>query len=138
MSECLNYAALTSLMLAVISFFQANPWQVTWMQAGRVFWIAGILLASLWLNRRQLLFIALQIALTAGIILSVKATLQGYEWYTYLPHAFLHPAALQIQGTMLALLCLVFIAVRFVLRKVVAKNRTRSWEFGSCSIQSSQ
>jgi hypothetical protein len=122
MSGCLNYAALTSLMLAVISFFQANPWQVTWMQAGRVFWIAGILLASLWLNRRQLLFIALQIALTAGIILSVKATLQEYEWYTYLPHAFLHPAALLIQGTMLALLSLVFIAARVILKKVAADD----------------
>jgi hypothetical protein len=121
-SRVLNHAAQTSLVLAVISFFQANPWQVTWMQTERIFWIAGILLLSLWLNRRQLLFIALQISLTAGVILSVKATLQEYEWYTYTPHAFLHPAALQIQGTMLALLCLVFIAARFLLKKVVSND----------------
>src|SRR6185503_7290526 len=51
----LNHAALILLGCGVVSFFQANPWQVTWMQTERLFWISGILLLSLWLNRRQAL-----------------------------------------------------------------------------------
>jgi len=118
-SRVLNLASLITLGLGVLSFFQTNPWQVTWMQAERVFWIAGILLLSLWLNRRQLIFIALQVSLTAAAILTVKATLQEYDWYTYLPHAFLHPSALQIQGIVLALLSLTWIAARFGMKKVI-------------------
>ena len=121
-SRVLNLASLITLGLGVLSFFQTNPWQVTWMQAERVFWIAGILLLSLWLNRRQLIFIALQVSLTAAAILTVKATLQEYDWYTYLPHAFLHPSALQIQGIVLALLSLAWIAARFGMKKVVGEE----------------
>jgi hypothetical protein len=116
-SQPLNYASLICLILAVLSLFQTNPWQVTSMQAERVFWMAAICLVALWLNRRQLLFTAFQIALTAGAILSVKATLQQYEWYTYLPHAFMHPSALQIQGTILALLSLLWIGARVIVKK---------------------
>src|SRR6185369_5748258 len=97
--------------------FQTNPWQVTSMQAERVFWMAAICLVALWLNRRQLLFTAFQIALTAGAILTVKAALQQFEWYTYLPHAFMHPSALQIQGTVLALLSLLWIGARVIVKK---------------------
>src|SRR5919109_1468897 len=50
LSEPLNYSALISVVLSVISLFQANQWEQTAMQAQRVFWIAGILLVSLWLN----------------------------------------------------------------------------------------
>ena len=86
-------------MLGVVSLFQANQWEQTWMQAQRVFWISGTLLLLLWLNRRRLLVNVFQIALTCALVLTVKAALQQYEWYSYLPHAFLHPTALQIQGT---------------------------------------
>ena len=122
-----NYSALISIVLGVISLFQANTWEVTWMQAQRVFWIAGILLLLLWLNRLRLIFNTFQIALIGALVLTVKAALQGYDWYQYLPHAFLHPAALQIQGTVLALLCLAFLAARFVVRRVVhdQNNPTR-------------
>lgn len=125
----LNYSALISLVLGVVSLFQANTWEVTWMQSQRVFWIAGILLLLLWLNRRRLIFNAFQIALICALVLTVKATLQGFEWYSYLPHAFLRPAALQIQGTVLALLCLAFLALRFLVRRAVPKhdNGPESW-----------
>jgi len=99
LSKALNYAALISIVLGVVCLFQANTWEVTWMQAQRVFWIAGILLLLQWLNRRLIILNAFQIALVCALVLTVKAALQGYEWYSYLPHAFLHPAALQIQGT---------------------------------------
>jgi hypothetical protein len=112
LSKALNYAALISIVLGVVSLFQANTWEVTWMQAQRVFWIAGILLLLHWLNRRLIVHNAFQIALLCALVLTVKAALQGFEWYSYLPHAFLHPAALQIQGTVLTLFCLTWILLR--------------------------
>jgi hypothetical protein len=116
LSAPLNNSALISIVLGVVCLFQANTWEVTWMQAQRVFWIAGILLVLLWLNRRKVLLNAFQIALLCALVLTVKASLQEFEWYSYLPHAFLHPAALQIQGTVLALFCLAWIALRFVVK----------------------
>jgi hypothetical protein len=116
LSAPFNNSALISIVLGVVCLFQANTWTVTWMQAQRVFWIAGILLTLLWLNRRRLLLNAFQISLLCALALTVKAFLQGFEWYSYLPHAFLHPAALQIQGTVLALFCLAWLALRFVVK----------------------
>src|SRR5678815_1004756 len=108
----LNYSALISIVLGVVCLFQANTWTITWMQAQRVFWIAGILLLLLWLNRRRLIFNLFQVALICALVLTVKAVLQGFDWYSYVPHAFLRPAALQIQGTVLTLFCLTWIALR--------------------------
>jgi len=128
-SKALNYSALISIVLGVVSLFQANTWEVTWMQAQRVFWIAGILLILLWLNRRRIIFNAFQIALICALVLTVKAALQQYDWYSYLPHAFLHPAALQIQGTVLALLCLAWLALRFLVKRALPKQNAapESW-----------
>ncbi|HSE16478.1 MAG TPA: hypothetical protein VLB46_05470 [Pyrinomonadaceae bacterium] len=117
LSAPLNYSALISIVLGVVCLFQANTWTITWMQAQRVFWIAGILLLLLWLNRRRLILNLFQVALISGLVLTVKAALQQYEWYSYLPHAFLHPAALQIQGTVLALFCLAWLALRLLVRR---------------------
>lgn len=127
LSAPLNNSALISIVFGVIALFQANTWEVTWLQAQRVFWIAGILLLLLWLNRRRVLLNAFQIALVCALALTVKASLQGFEWYSYLPHAFLHPAALQIQGTVIALFCLAWIAMRFVVKSALAKRPDESW-----------
>jgi hypothetical protein len=123
----LNYSALISIVLGVIALFQANTWEVTWMQAQRVFWISGILFLLLWLNRRRLLLNAFQIALVCALVLTVKAALQEYPWYSYLPHAFLHPAALQIQGTVLALFCLVWLALRLVVKRASESGQQKDW-----------
>ena len=120
LSEPLNHGAMIALVLGVISLFLVNPWQPTPMQAQRVFWIAGTLLVLLWLNRNRLFFNAFQIALTCAVVLTIKAALQEYVWYSYLPHAFLHPTALQIQGTVLTLLVLAWIAVRMIVRRRIA------------------
>ncbi len=69
-SKPLNDSALICLVLGVICLFQANTWEVTAMQGQRVFWIAGTLMLLLWLNRRQLLFSALQITLTCAVVLT--------------------------------------------------------------------
>lgn len=121
-AKTLNHSALISIVLGVVSLFQANTWEVTWMQAQRVFWIAAILLLLLWLNRRRLIFNAFQIALVCGLVLTVKAALQQFIWYSYLPHAFLHPTALQIQGTVLALFCLIWLALRFLVKRALPKQ----------------
>lgn len=121
-SKPLNHTALITLVLGVIALFQANTWQVTAMQAQRVFWIAGIMLLLLWLNRRRLLFNAFEIALLCAIVLTVKASLQEFAWYSYLPHAFLRPAALQIYGTVLTVFCLAWIGLRFVVKRGVPKT----------------
>ncbi|HEX2270514.1 MAG TPA: hypothetical protein VHH35_13300, partial [Pyrinomonadaceae bacterium] len=117
LSEPLNYSAMISLLFAVISLFEANEWARTAQQAQRVFWIAGTLLVLLWLNRKRFFFNAFQIALTCAVVLTVKAALQQFDWYSYLPHAFLHPTALQIQGTVLTLLVLGWIALRIAVRR---------------------
>src|ERR1051326_9028252 len=127
LSAALNNTALISIVLGVICLFQANTWEVTWLQAQRVFWIAGIVLLLLWLNRRRVLLNTFQIALLCALVLTVKASLQEFEWYSYLPHAFLHPAALQIQGTVLLLFCLGWIALRFVVKGALAKRPDESW-----------
>ena len=121
-SAALNYSALISVVLGVVSLFQANTWEITWMQAQRLYWIAGILLLLLWLNRRRIILNAFQIALISALVLTVKAALQQYDWYSYLPHAFLHPAALQIQGTVLVVFCLAWVALRLTVRRALRKS----------------
>jgi hypothetical protein len=127
LSTPLNNSALITLVLGVVALFQANTWEVTAMQAQSVFWIAGILLLLLWLNRRRIILNAFQIALICAVVLTVKASLQQFEWYSYLPHAFLHPAALQIYGTVLVLLCLAWLGLRFVVQRALPKHDESSW-----------
>ncbi len=127
LKEPLNRGAVISILAGVILLFEANQWAQTAMQAQRVFWIAGTLLVLLWLNRDRIFFNAFQIAVTCGVVLTIKATLQQYAWYSYLPHAFLHPWALQIQGTVLALLVLAWIAVRIVVRRRRGSTELGRW-----------
>ena len=118
----LYYSSLISLFVAVICLFQANPWQVTAMQAERVLWIAGTILLLLWINRRRLLFSSFQVAITVGSILTVKAALQACDWYAYLPHAFLHPTGLLIQGIVLLFVGLAWIALRVLCRSTAQRR----------------
>ncbi len=113
----LNQSALITSFFGVLLLLQAGYWETTALQSQRVLWLAAIWFVSLWLNRDRRLFTSFQIALTAGIVLAIKATLQQYDWYAYLPHAFLHPTALQIQGTALLLLSLAWVGVRFVIKR---------------------
>src|SRR5256885_12603293 len=91
------------------------------MQAQRVYWIAGILLLLLWLNRRRIILNAFQVSLICALVLTVKAALQQFDWYSYLPHAFLHPSALQIYGTVLVLFCLTWIVLRLLAGRALSK-----------------
>ncbi len=49
----LNYSALLSSFIAVIFLLEAHSWEVTSMQAERLFWIAGLWLVLLWLNKQR-------------------------------------------------------------------------------------
>jgi hypothetical protein len=123
----LNKSALITSFVTLLFLLQANTWETTSMQAERMFWLAGIWLVLLWLNRDWKLFTVFQIALAATLVLAIKATLQQYEWYAYLPHAFLHPVALQIQGTALVLLSLIWCSLRFgVAWRVASAESTAS------------
>lgn len=121
-SKPLNRSAYVTLFLGVLTLFQKSTLQVTALQAQSVFWIATILLLLLWLNRRRAVFNAFQIALTCAVVLTVKAALQQFGWYSYLPHAFWRPAALQIYGTVLTLLCLVWIGLRLLVKRALSKG----------------
>ena len=120
-------SSFVSAFAFVLCLFQANPWQVTSMQAERVLWLAAILLVLLWINRKQLLFVAFQIATTCGVILTVKAALQTSDWYAYLPHAFLHPTGLLIQATVLLFAGLVWIALRVGCREAAQRYGAEHW-----------
>jgi hypothetical protein len=127
-SKAFNYTALITVVFGVVALFQANTSEVTVMQAQRVFWIAVVLLLLLWLNRQRLLFNAFQVALLAAVVLVIKAGLQQFEWYAYVPLTFVHPVALQIYGTVLALFCLVWVGLRYLVRRSCCSPFTERYQ----------
>jgi hypothetical protein len=85
--------------------------------SSRMFLLAAIWLGLLVISRASIFFTALQMTLVLGVVLSVKSSLQRFEWYAYQSNAWLHPRALQIQGTVLAFMCLAWIAIRMFVRR---------------------
>ncbi len=84
--------------------------------ATRAFWLAAIWLGLLILGRATIFFTAFQLTVVFGALLSTKSFLQRFEWYAYQSNAWLHPWALQIQGSVLGLICLGWIAIRIIAR----------------------
>jgi hypothetical protein len=118
----LNLTALAGSVLFLLLLLPARRWEPTAMIAARLFWLSGVWLLLLWLNRTRLLFAAFQVALTTAVLLSVKLFLQGFAWYEYRPGAWLHPWSLQVQGSTLVLLSLGWIALRIVMRRYAASR----------------
>ena len=91
--------------------------------ATRTFFLAAIWFGLLTLSHASIFFTAFQMAFTLGAILSTKSFLQRFDWYSYRPNAWLHPWALQTQGTVLGLFCLTWVAIRMFARKQFARKQ---------------
>ena len=113
LSRPLNISALLTSVIAIPTLMVGALWEPTAMLAQDLFWLAGVWLVMLWLDRNRSLFMAFQIALTVALVVAAKASLQQYDWYTW--HGSLHPWSLQIQGIALLLLSLGWVALRFLL-----------------------
>ncbi|HEY0348183.1 MAG TPA: hypothetical protein VGC60_08505, partial [Pyrinomonadaceae bacterium] len=85
--------------------------------AAHAFILAAVLLGLLILDRSAIVFNSFQIGLALGAMLATKSYLQRFDWYGYKPAAWLHPWALQIQGIVLGLICLIWLAIRMLARK---------------------
>jgi len=90
----------------------------------RLFWLAAIWLSLLLLGRATIFFTAFQITLFLAAALFVKSSLQSFEWYAYQPNAWLHPWALQIQGSIAAFICLAWITIRLLVRSRIYEHAT--------------
>lgn len=115
-------AALCLLMEVILRGFEPAS-----VLAVRTFWLSAIWFGLLVLSNETILFSALQMTITLGAVLATKSFLQRFDWYAHQPNAWLHPWALQIQGSVLGLICLVWVAIRvFRFRKVAGTARTNT------------
>jgi hypothetical protein len=87
--------------------------------------LAGVMLGLLTSDPCLIFLCRFQVALALGAILFTKSFLQRFDWYAFRPDAWLHPWALEIQGIVLASVCLIWIGVR-----LIARNRFAPTEDG--------
>lgn len=123
-------AAAGSVLAAVFLLMEilAGGCEPASLLATRTFFLAAIWFGLLILSHASIFFTAFQMAFTLGAILSTKSFLQRFDWYAYQPSAWLHPWALQIQGTVLGLFCLTWIATRMLARKQFAQKQFAQFE----------
>ncbi|MBV9958952.1 MAG: hypothetical protein JO360_11055, partial [Acidobacteria bacterium] len=122
LAKPLNASALIVSCGVIFAMFESYRWEPTALYAQRMLWLAAVWLVLLWLNRLQLLFTAMQGALVLTVLLAVKLAMQNSEWYAYLPNAWLHPWSLQIQGSVLVIYGLAWIALRLFVRRAAAQK----------------
>jgi hypothetical protein len=106
------FAALWLIIQLIL--FDCEPASVF---ATRAFILAVVLLGLFWLDGSAIFFAGLQMALALAAVLLTKFILQRFDWYAFRPDAWADPRALQVQGIVLALMCLAWVGVRLVLRK---------------------
>lgn len=127
----LRKSAMVGSVAAALLFLGAIAWngcEPSTLFATQAFVLAGVMLGLLVLSHASYFFVAFQVALTLGAILFTKSFLQRFDWYAFRPDAWLHPWGLQIQGMVLALVCLGWIALRLIARKRFGRNKEeRSW-----------
>ncbi len=121
--------AAAALLLGAIVWHGFEP---ATLFATHAFVLAGVMLGLLVLTHTSYFFLAFQVASTLGAILFTKSLLQRFDWYAFRPDVWLHPWALEVQGIVLGLLCLVWIAFRMFARRrfgsVTGENqKERSW-----------
>ena len=108
------------LMIAQLIWFECEPASVF---ATRALLLAAVMLGLMWLAGAAVFFAGFQIALTVAAVLLTKSALQNFAWYGYQPNAWADPRALQVQGIVLGVICLVWVGLRIAFRKQAAQNR---------------
>jgi len=111
------FAAL--LLITELILLDCEPASVF---ATRAFILAVVLLGLFWLDASAIFFAGLQMALALAAVLLTKLILQRFDWYAFRPDAWGDPRALQVQGIVLALMCLAWVAIRLVLRKLFPES----------------
>src|SRR5207244_4283842 len=132
-------AIVASILAAFFLLFEiaSRGLEPASLLATRAFWLAAIWLGLLVLSRASVFFTAFQMTIVLGALLSTKSFLQRFEWYAYQSDAWLHPWALQIQGSVLGLICLGWMAIRIGARRTperasdadsnISKVKRSSW-----------
>jgi hypothetical protein len=111
------FAAL--LLIAQLIWFACEPASIF---ATRALVLAFVLTGLLWLEGSAIFFAGMQVALALAAVLLTKSLLQHFDWYGFRPHAWADPRALQVQGIVLALMCLTWVGLRLVWRKFFPTN----------------
>src|SRR6185436_13483010 len=107
--------AAALLLIAQLIWFGCEPASVFATRAGI---LSIVFLGLLSLGGSAFFFAGFQIALALAAVLLTKSILQRFDWYGFQPDAWADPRALQVQGIVLGLMCLGWVAIRVVLRKV--------------------
>jgi hypothetical protein len=87
-------------------------------------WLSAIWLVIAWTARWPVLFAAFQAALTATVLLSVTAWLEGQSWVSgHYPEGLSDPWSLQAYGVGLGALALLWLTARLILRSNAVAQR---------------
>jgi len=122
----LRWSAIIGAGVAALLLLVEMAWsgcEPAALLATRGFVLAAVLLGVAWLDASGVFFAAFQTILALAIVLLTKSILQGFDWYGYQADAWADPRALQIQGALLGVFCLAWLAVRLVLRKFQPPQR---------------
>ncbi len=112
----LGEIALASSAMAIPAILLGSWGETLWM-AGCLGWLAAIWLAIAWTNRWPAMFAAAQAALTVATVTGTTAWIQRNPWNVNAPVDLTDPRVLQAYGIGLAVLTLVWLAARMLLRK---------------------
>jgi hypothetical protein len=102
------------LLVAQLVWFSCEPSSVFAMRA---LMLALVCFGLMWLDGSAIFLNGFQTSLALAAVLQTKSILRHFDWYAFQPNAWADPRALQVQGMVLALICLAWITVRFFLRR---------------------
>lgn len=111
------------LLFAQLIWFGCEPSSVFAMRA---LMLAVLCFGLMWLDGSAIFLNGLQTSLALAAILQTKSVLQHFVWYAFQLNAWVDPRALQVQGMVLALMCLGWIGVRFFLRRRQTGSEARA------------
>jgi hypothetical protein len=110
----LDEGGLCASSLAALAMLH-GPWPMLPL-AGCTFWLGAVWLVTAWTRRSVGLMTASQMVLTLATVLATTAWLERFPWNTARPVDLMDPRCLQAYGIGLALLSLVWVAMRIATR----------------------